>query len=58
MNNRSKEPSEDVAGVYLFEGMKVTVSVVDGNVIAVNEKGVQLPPMEVVLHGRKIEKGC
>lgn len=54
MQNNSEQISQDITGVYLYENNIITVSVQDGNVTAHLQNGLPVPPMEVVLSGRKL----
>lgn len=54
MQNNHEQISQDIAGTYQYEGDTITVSVRNNKVTATNQNGVPVPPMEVVLSGRKL----
>lgn len=45
---------QDIEGVYLYEQNIITVSVQGDTVTARLQNGLPVPPMEVVLSGRKL----
>lgn len=54
MKNNSEQVSQDITGIYQYEGDTITVSIHNDKVIAQDQNGVSVPPMEVVLSGHKL----
>ena len=51
----NKTSSADISGVYLYEGHRVKVSVIEDKVVAVTEDGVKLAVLDVLREGVKVE---
>ncbi|WP_218027670.1 hypothetical protein, partial [Dictyobacter alpinus] len=51
--NKAMKETNEVTGVYEYEGKQVIVSIENGKVIATTEDGTRIPPMDVVVNGQK-----
>ena len=51
--DRAKKAAGKGAGTYLYEGKQYQVVVRSGSLVAFNEHGTQVSPMEILMYGRK-----